>query len=384
MNKMTRRKMLLASAATSVTILTTRGLTAASASNEEAITKISLQDEFYCGWPTVARKPDGELLVVYSGGRESHVCPFGRVELIRSQDNGETWSWPQVLLDGPIDDRDAGVLVTKKGSVLVTTFTSLAYESILNDAISKKNWDADRLARWQAVQGRISPEQRKNELGVWMIRAADGGVRWSERYDCIANSPHGPVQLKDGRLLYAGKKLWSGDGEIGVCISEDDGQSWSWLAEIPTREGDKHQEYHELHAVEAGNGRLICHIRNHNQKNSGEILQTESNDGGKTWSTPYEIGVWGLPSFLLRLNDGRLLMSYGYRRQPYGNQARISDDFGQTWSQPITISDDGASGDLGYPSTVQLEDSSLLTVWYELPKDSPRAVLRQRKWKLGD
>ena len=92
--------------------------------------------------------------------------------------------------------------------------------------------------------------------------------------------------------------------------------------------------------------------------------------------------MWGLPSHLLRLKDGRLLMSYGYRRPPYGNQARVSQDNGKTWSEPMTISGDGASGDLGYPSTVQLDDGSLLTVWYEKPKDSSMAVLRQARWRI--
>ena len=43
---------------------------------------------------------------------------------------------------------------------------------------------------------------------MWMIRSPDGGVTWSARYDCLVNSPHGPIQLSDGRLLYAGKSLW--------------------------------------------------------------------------------------------------------------------------------------------------------------------------------
>ncbi len=97
---------------------------------------------------------------------------------------------------------------------------------------------------------------------------------------------------------------------------------------------------------------------------------------------PHAIGVWGLPSYLLRLKDERLLMSYGHRRPPFGNQARVSADHGRTWSDPITISDDGASGDLGYPSTVQLDDGSLVTVWYELMKGSPHAVLRQARWSI--
>ena len=75
-------------------------------------------------------------------------------------------------------------------------------------------------------------------------------------------------------------------------------------------------------------------------------------------------------------------MSYGYRRKPFGNQARVSDDHGATWSEPLTISDDGIGSDLGYPSTVELDDGSLLTVWYEKMKGSARAVLRQAHWSL--
>jgi sialidase-1 len=52
---------------------------------------ISHQAELYHGWPTVARRRNGQLLLVYSGGREGHICPFGRVEMMRSDDEGQTW-----------------------------------------------------------------------------------------------------------------------------------------------------------------------------------------------------------------------------------------------------------------------------------------------------
>ncbi len=352
----------------------------------ESISVITRQPDAYHGWPTLARRANGELLLVCSGGRESHVCPFGRVELMRSHDNGKTWTWPRVLLDGGIDDRDAGIVETKQGTLLATTFTSLAYVPILERAAarasdSKDAWPAERLAKWQAAHNRLSQEQRQAELGVWMIRSTDGGVSWSSRYDCLVDSPHGPIQVSDGRLLYAGKDLWR-TGRVGVCESSDDGASWNWLAEIPARPGDDPSDYHELHAVETADGRVVVHIRNHNKANARETLQSESSDGGKTWSVPASIGVWGLPSHLLRLEDGRLLMSYGYRRKPFGNQARVSADHGRTWSEPITVSDDGAGGDLGYPSTVQLDDGSLLSVWYELLAGSRRAVLRQARWSL--
>lgn len=349
---------------------------------------ISWKPPLYHGWPTLTRRQNGELLLVFSGGRESHVCPFGRVELMRSQDDGRTWRWPQVLLDGPIDDRDAGVVETVKGSILVTTFTSLAYADLLAKAEklasgTKGAWTDVKFAEWRAVHNRISEEQRRKELGTWMIRSTDGGVTWSSRYAVPVNSPHGPISLTDGRVLYPGKELWTAEQRIGVSHSSDDGQTWEWLATIPTRPGDDHRQYHELHGVECADGSLVVHIRNHNAQNARETLQTESTDGGKTWSVPHAINVWGLPSHLLRLKDGRLLMSYGYRRPPFGNQARISSDHGKTWSEPLVISQDGHSGDLGYPSTVECQDGSLVTVWYELLKESPNAQLRQARWKIA-
>ncbi len=353
---------------------------------------ISHQPQLYHGWPTVARRSNGELWLTWSGGREAHVCPFGQVCAMTSRDDGATWTWPRVLLDGAIDDRDSGVLETAKGTLLATTFTSLAYEPQLEKAMAfaehtDKGWvskamPADQFARWKAAHERLGAEERKAELGEWLIRSTDGGKTWSARLPTIVNSPHGPVQLKDGRLLYAGKQLWTGEKKIGVCESKDDGITWQWLAEIPARKGDSaSKNYHELHCVEAANGAIIAQIRNHNEENKGWTLQAESADGGKTWSEPRPV-CFGLPSHLLRLRDGRLLMTYGHRRPPYGNQARVSEDHGKTWSEEIIISGDGIGGDLGYPSTVELGDGSFLTVWYEKMKEPKTAVLRQAKWRL--
>jgi hypothetical protein len=341
---------------------------------------ISQQPETYCGWPTVARRADGELWVTWSGGREAHVCPFGQVVAMTSRDDGESWTFPRVLLDSAIDDRDSGVIETARGTLIATTFTSLAYEPLLAKSAT---WAPEKLARWKAAHARLDDAERKAELGEWLIRSTDGGRTWSARVPTIVNSPHGPIQLKDGRLLYPGKRLWTDDKKIGVSESTDDGQTWRWLSEIPTRPGDEVVKgYHELHAVEAADGTLIVQIRNHNTANKGETLQSESRDGGKSWNEPHSIGVWGMPSHLLRLRDGRLLMTYGHRRAPFGNQARISPDNGKSWGEPMIISGDGAGGDLGYPSTVELADGTLLTVWYESMKGAPHAVLRQARWKV--
>lgn len=354
---------------------------------------ISQQADLYHGWPTVVRRQNGELWLTWSGGRESHVCPFGQLCAMTSRDEGKSWTFPRVLLDSATDDRDSGVLETAKGTLLATTFTSLAYEDSFKKATmmaehTDKGWVSktmppERFARWKAAHERLNDEERKAELGEWIIRSTDGGKTWSPRIRTIVNSPHGPIQLKDGRLLYAGKQLWTGEKKVGVAESKNDGLTWQWLAEIPTRPGDDAtKSYHELHAIEASDGTLIAQIRNHNANNAGETLQTESKDGGKTWTIPHSIGVWGLPSHLLRLRDGRLLMTYGHRRKPFGNQARLSTDNGQTWGEAMIISGDGIGGDLGYPSTVELGDGTLLTVWYEKMKDLPHAVLRQATWKM--
>jgi sialidase-1 len=385
---MNRREWLRSSASlVAGTALASRAHAATSAVELNDIRVISWKPPLYHGWPTLCRRKNGELLLAFSGGRETHVCPFGRVELMRSQDEGQTWRWPQVLIDGPIDDRDAGIVETPQGSILVTTFTSLAYESVLAKAEKikpgdKGAWDELRLREWQAVHHRLTAAQRTSELGTWMIRSTDGGVTWSARYAVPLNSPHGPIALSDGRLLYPGVELWTAKRRVGVSESTDDGITWSELKELPVRSGDDYRQYHELHAVEAADGTILCHIRNHNKPNAQETLQTESTDGGKTWSVPHPIGVWGLPSHLLRLKDGRLLMSYSYRRTPFGNQARLSEDHGKTWSSPLTISDDGVGGDLGYPSTVECDDGTLVTVWYEKLKESPLAQLRQARWRL--
>ncbi|MDG2322989.1 MAG: twin-arginine translocation signal domain-containing protein, partial [Akkermansiaceae bacterium] len=42
---------------------------------------ISQLPNLYHGWPTLIRRSNGQVLVVCSGGREQHVCPFGRVEM---------------------------------------------------------------------------------------------------------------------------------------------------------------------------------------------------------------------------------------------------------------------------------------------------------------
>lgn len=76
----------------------------------------------YHGWPSVCRGPKGDLIAVCSGLRLAHVCPFGKVILSRSFDEGKTWTRPQIIIDTPLDDRDAGMTAFNGDQLIVTSF----------------------------------------------------------------------------------------------------------------------------------------------------------------------------------------------------------------------------------------------------------------------
>ncbi len=72
----------------------------------------------------------------------------------------------------------------------------------------------------------------------------------------------------------------------------------------------------------------------------------------------------GNPPCLVKLRDGRLVITYGYRSAPYGIRARISKDEGKTWGDEIMLRADGGTWDLGYTRTVQRPDGKMVTVYY--------------------
>ena len=100
MHTLNRRQMLISTGA-ALAAATLNAPRRAMAAEAEIIEKkvISHRPELYHGWSTVARRKNGQLLVVGSGGREEHVCPFGWVEMMRSDDNGKTWSSVQLNFD---------------------------------------------------------------------------------------------------------------------------------------------------------------------------------------------------------------------------------------------------------------------------------------------
>ena len=72
----------------------------------------------------------------------------------------------------------------------------------------------------------------------------------------------------------------------------------------------------------------------------------------------------GNPASLIRLRDGRVCLTYGYRAKPFGIRARLSRDDGRTWGPEFALRSDGGGRDVGYPRSVQRTDGKVVTVYY--------------------
>ena len=125
----------------------------------------------YIGWPTIIRTRAGELIIAFSGDRDSHICPYGKTEIVRSQDEGRPWSEPVVILNTPLDDRDAGLVETPDGTLISSWFTSVEFgDNPVHKAHAKT----------------LSQQVRDRWKGHWTQRSTDSGLTGrtrSERWD---------------------------------------------------------------------------------------------------------------------------------------------------------------------------------------------------------
>ena len=112
------------------------------------------------------------------------------------------------------------------------------------------------------------------------------------------------------------------------------------------------------------------------------IAQTESKDGGHTWSVPQPLNSPGSPPHIMRHSSGALIMPYGYRLLGFGQRVCISYDDGANWEYDWILRDDGPDWDLGYPSTVELPNGDLLTVYYQKVGDDDECSLLCSRWSL--
>ena len=351
----------------------------------------------YIGWPTVCRLKNGDVIAVFSGDREAHVCPFGKVQLVRSADDGETWSAPTTIANGPIDDRDAGIVQMPDGTLVVTYFTSTAYRT--KSFIETDYPRTDHRFWWKRHDEKISDDVRQASLGYYRLISKDNGYTWSkpEKMKGVSQSPHGPILLNDGSLLQLGRSFAAakpGTTEeertiISAWRSTDLGATWSCLCpSVPDSNGENALPgmFHEPHAVQLPDGTLVGLVRYHGP--DACMRQTVSKDGGKTWSPMVKTPMLGLPPHIVRLADGKLVAVYGRRvahPTAFGEYACISDDGGKTWdvANEILLAP-CHNGDLGYPASCVLSDGSILTVYYQPANPHELPCLMATKWRLKE
>lgn len=207
------------------------------------------------------------------------------------------------------------------------------------------------------------PWVRGND-GAYVHRSLDGGLTWEigKRINTQpfpgAYTMRAAVELADGTLILPVTDIpeWS---RIYLLLSQDGGASWRVGA---TLADDFRRQFSEPCIAEIA-GKLVVLIR---EERTGFIHQSDSVDGGETWSSPYPTTMWGCPPHVLTLTDGRLLCTYGHRREPFGIRACFSTDHGQSWdmAREIILCNDLPGPDLGYPSTLEASTGKFFTTFY--------------------
>jgi hypothetical protein len=300
-------------------------------------------------FPVLARGAGDELAVVFRTGA-GHYGLQGTLSTARSVDGGRTWSDPIEVAARGHDIRNPAFGITHDHLWL------LAY------------WQAglhcypaapDGERRWKIPSVRSADDAPD----LFVIASADRGRTWTAPHPLRSErlawaSPFGRIiAAPDGTLLMPayGPPRDGKEFDAIVLRSRDGGASWA-----------------DETCVVAGASELsLCFTSERlvgaARRTDGRTAIVHSLDAGRTWSSPVEVTRTGEhPADLCALRDGRLLLTFGRRRRPLGCGALTSDDGGATWDRDreVLLAGDGIGNDVGYPSTVQLDDGSLVTALY--------------------
>lgn len=361
----------------------------------------------YHGWPTVCRDDDGVLYAGASAFRLGHLCAYGKNVLFVSRDGGETWSCPRVFNDDVLDDRDVGLCYLGGKKILATWF---AHPYDHYNLRNMQSWIDDahpsiqKLAKDMIEGWSLLPEEKVDRHGAFCKISEDGGETWGERIITPVTSPHGPTMLKNGKLFYLGKARQGNtivhkDGLIEAHVSEDGGKTWEYLSTIRFPECCTANNLHEPYAIELGDGTILGIIRAQGEeiapalgdmcddlkKYKFTMFKTFSKDGGLTWTEPEPMGFLGSPAHMVLHSSGAIVLTYSRRKvAPQGIFARVSYDNGLTFGKETLVGPEAYVWDQGYPSTVELDDGSLVTVYYQRYEDDPFCSVLYTKWTLDE
>ncbi|MGC3969749.1 MAG: sialidase family protein [Pirellulales bacterium] len=301
-----------------------------------------------CTWPNLTKLQDGTIVAVIHN-KPAH----GQLE-------GDVDCWASI--DGAFWELRGKPAPNDPHTVRMNVAAGLA-----------KNGDLLVLCSgWTDVKQPERPKQpvfRDAVMSNWVCRSTDGGRTWTQHKSFVeAESgwtpyiPFGDIWTgEDGALhtsCYGGKLLtpdknYKTDGYRAWHFrSDDDGATWKNTSVI----GAKHNE---TDIFPLGGKRWLAAA----QIDAVELFR--SDDDGATWQGPQRVtGRNEINGHLMRLADGRLLLSYGCRvKDRYGVLAKLSSDEGQTWGPAIRLAR-SLESDCGYPSSVQRADGRIVTAYY--------------------
>lgn len=307
----------------------------------------------YAAFPDVCRLKNGDLYCVFYSGY-GHVSKpnaawpkGGRIMAVRSKNQGQTWSKPEVAIDTPRDDRDPSVTCLRDGALLLVWFCPC-------------------------------PDQKgKNEIIVMLARSTDGGKTWSEPARLELDSPYWfacstPVrELADGSLILGLYHHVAGrQAAFGATVkSYDGGKTWKDLALIGQDAGKPLDA--ETDVIPLADGKLLAALR----AAKIDMHYALSDDLGKTWGPVQPLGFVGHCPYFLRHKSGVILLGH---RLP-ATSLHWSADEGRTWHGPVQI--DSVIG--AYPSMIELPDGLVYCVYYEEGKGSSIRAVRLQVSKDG-
>ncbi len=352
----------------------------------------------YFAWPSAVRLQNGLIAVAASGFRVGHICPFGKCVISFSSDEGESFSLPAPVIDTVLDDRDGGLCTFSDSGLIVT--------SVNNTTSKQREWAEEvvyssgvRNEMIKAYLNTVKPEDEARDLGNPYRVSYDYGRTFGEIFHAPVTSPHGPIELNDVTILWVGRaedtlgadKKYEHPEKIQAYKIGLDGKCEfvGAIEDIPNLDS------YEPYVIQLPSGKLVCHIR---VEPTFSTWQSESYDNGKTWTKPHEClpPYGGTPVHTLLHSSGVLIGAYSYRNLPFGIRVMFSYDEGETWDYGNVIfehsaTEMGAGQDLGYPTTVELHDGSLLTVFYarlsnehDFEGNSNPAVIYAQRWNFEE
>jgi len=335
-------------------------------------------DSMYAAWPNIERLASGDLICAfYQAIRRKHVTHLdttGRSVYVRSTDEGRTWTRePNVIYDDEDSQENVAVAQLSDGRLMADFYSWHNVRAEEKQAVKEPKW-------WLGQS--IAPYSAAYVVGVSIVTSADGGRTWSKHYTLV-NAPgwldfatNKPVlELPGGTLLVPmyGRRPGDNHDSSVVMRSTDGGRTWSRPSVVA--DGMEHGfSFNETSLAWLSNNTILAMMRTAGADD--HLYQSRSTNRGLTWSKPEKTPMVGHPPDLLLLKSGDLLCTYGYRHKPYGIRACISHDFGRTWDMEheVVLRDDGLGGDLGYPSSMELKDGAILTVYYFYGEDGVRYI----------